>query len=382
MGNDVIGPAIVGKDPRDVKALDDLMNKLDGTPNKAKLGANAILGVSMAACRAGAAADGVPLYRFLNKLAGSPEMVMPVPCFNCINGGVHGGNYLPFQEFFLIPIGASNFKEAMQMDSETYHTLKGLIKAKYGLDSTAVGDEGGFAPKIDDPEDALKLLVGAIESAGYQGKIVIGSDPAASETYDKKAGKYNLDFKKPAREQNPKNLKTGAQLVDWWVGLADKYPVYLLEDPCDENDFDSHAALTAKIGDKVEIVGDDLYCTNPSIVAKGIAKKATNAMLLKVNQIGSISEAIAAYRLCVDNGWGVFCSHRSGETEDHFLADLTVALGTGHLKTGAPCRSERLCKYNQLLRIEEELKATYAGKDLRKSGRFSAPAPGAKWART
>merc|ERR1712176_746324 len=262
-------------------------------------GANAILGVSMAACRAGAAADGVPLYRFLNKLAGSPEMVMPVPCFNCINGGVHGGNYLPFQEFFLIPIGASNFKEAMQMGSETYHTLKGLIKA----------------------EDALKLLVGAIESAGYQGKIVIGSDPAASETYDKKAGKYNLDFKKPAGEQNPKNLKTGAQLVDWWVGLAEKYPIYLLEDPCDENDFDSHAALTAKIGDKVEIVGDDLYCTNPSIVAKGIAQKATNAMLLKVNQIGSISEAIAAYRLCVDNGWGVFCSHRSGETEDHFLAD-------------------------------------------------------------
>jgi enolase len=379
---EIIGPAIVGKDSRDVKALDELMKSLDGTPNKAKLGANAILGVSMAACRAGAAADGVPLYQFLNKLAGSPEMVMPVPCFNCINGGIHGGNYLAFQEFFLIPIGASNFKEAMQMGSETYHVLKGLIKDKYGLDSTAVGDEGGFAPKIDDPEDALKLLVGAIESAGYKGKIVIGSDPAASETFDKKSGKYNLDFKKPAAEQDPKNLKTGAELVDWWVGLAQKYPVYLLEDPCDENDFDSHAALTAKIGEKVEIVGDDLYCTNPSIVAKGIAKKATNAMLLKVNQIGSISEAIAAYRLCVDNGWGVFCSHRSGETEDHFLADLTVALGTGHLKTGAPCRSERLCKYNQLLRIEEELQAPYAGKDFRKSGRFPAQPPAAKRART
>jgi len=369
---EVIGPAITGKDCRDIKALDELMMSLDGTANKAKLGANAILGVSMAACRAGAAADGLPLYRFLNKLAGSPEMVMPVPCFNCINGGVHGGNYLPFQEFFLIPIGASDFKEAMQMGSETYHTLKGLIKAQYGLDSTAVGDEGGFAPKIDDPEDALKLLVAAIEQAGYSGKMVIGSDPAASETFDKASGKYNLDFKKPAGEQDPKNLKTGAELVDWWVDLASRYPVYLLEDPCDENDFDSHAALTAKIGDKVEIVGDDLYCTNPGIVAKGMEKKATNAMLLKVNQIGSISEAIAAYRLCVDNGWGVFCSHRSGETEDDFLADLTVALGTGHLKTGAPCRSERLCKYNQLLRIEEELQAPYAGKDFRRSGRFPA----------
>jgi len=367
---EVIGPKIIGKDSRDIKALDALMCQLDGTPNKAKLGANAILGVSMAACRAGAAADGVPLYQFLNKLAGSPAMVMPVPCFNCINGGVHGGNYLPFQEFFLIPIGAPNFKEAMRYGSETYHTMKGIIKEKYGLDSTAVGDEGGFAPKIESPEDALKLLVEAIDKAGYAGKIVIGSDPAASETFDKKAGKYNLDFKKPAAEQDPKNLKTGAELVDWWVDLAGRYPVYLLEDPCDENDFDSHAALTAKLGEKVEIVGDDLYCTNPTIVQKGIDKKATNAMLLKVNQIGSISEAIAAYQLCVDNNWGVFCSHRSGETEDSFLADLTVALGTGHLKTGAPCRSERNCKYNQLLRIEEELKCAYAGKDFRKSGRF------------
>jgi len=297
-------------------------------------------------------------------------MVMPVPCFNAINGGVHAGNYLPFQEFFLIPLGAENFKEAMRMGSETYHTLKGLIKAQYGIDSTAVGDEGGFAPKISDPEDALKLLVAAIDKAGYSGKIMVGSDPAASETFDKASGKYNLDFKKPASEQDSKNKKTGADLVAWWVDLASKYPVKLLEDPCDENDFESHASLTASIGDKVEIVGDDLYCTNPKIVAKGVELKATNAMLLKVNQIGSISEAIAAYRLCVDNSWGVFCSHRSGETEDHFLADLTVALGTGHLKTGAPCRSERNCKYNQLLRIEEALKAPYAGEDFRKSGRF------------
>eukprot|EP00403_Amphidinium_massartii_P011570 CAMPEP_0178411084 /NCGR_PEP_ID=MMETSP0689_2-20121128/21314_1 /TAXON_ID=160604 /ORGANISM="Amphidinium massartii, Strain CS-259" /LENGTH=437 /DNA_ID=CAMNT_0020032283 /DNA_START=96 /DNA_END=1409 /DNA_ORIENTATION=- len=367
---DVIGPKIVGKDPRNIKELDDLMNELDGTDNKGKLGANAILGVSMACCRAGASAAGEPLYVFLNKLAGSPKMVMPVPCFNCINGGVHAGNYLPFQEFFLIPVGATSFKEAMQMGSETYHTLKGIIKSQYGIDSTAVGDEGGFAPKISDPEDAIKLLMAAIDKAGYPGKIIIGSDPAASETYSKELGKYNLDFKKPEAEMDPAAIKTGEQLVDWWVEMVGKYPLGLLEDPCDENDFDSHAKLTAKVGDKVEIVGDDLYCTNPKIVQKGVEKKATNAMLLKVNQIGSISEAIAAYKLCVANEWGVFCSHRSGETEDTFLADLTVALGAGHLKTGAPCRSERLAKYNQLIRIEEKLKAPYAGADFRKSGRF------------
>jgi len=367
----VIGPAILGKDTRNVKELDDLMIALDGTPNKGKLGANAILGVSMAACRAGAAANKEPLYVFLNKMAGSPKMVMPVPCFNVINGGVHAGNYLPFQEFFLIPVGASNFKEALMMGSETYHTLKAQIKETYGLDSTAVGDEGGFAPKISDPEDALKLIVAAIDKAGYTGKIKVGSDPAASEVFDKASGMYNLDFKKPEAEQSPeKGRKTGKDLVSWWIDLASRYPVALLEDPFDENDFDSHASLTAQIGDKVEIVGDDLYCTNPKIVAKGVEKKATNAMLLKVNQIGSVSEAIAAYQLCVKNEWGVFCSHRSGETEDHFLADLTVALGTGHLKTGAPCRSERLCKYNQLLRIEESLGAPYAGTDFRKSGRF------------
>jgi enolase len=367
---EVIGPAIIGRNVTDIEGLDKVMIDLDGTPNKSKLGANAILGVSMAACRAAAASNDEPLYCFLNRLAGSPKMVMPVPCFNAINGGVHAGNYLPFQEFFLIPTGAKTFKEAMQMGSETYHTLKGLIKTQYGIDSTAVGDEGGFAPKISDPEDALKLLVAAIEKAGYSGKIVVGSDPAASETFEKETGKYNLDFKKPKTEQHESNQKTGADLVQWWVDLASKYPLVLLEDPFDENDFESHAAITAKIGDKIEIVGDDLYCTNPKIVQKGMDLKATNAMLLKVNQIGSISEAIAAFKLCVKNNWGVFCSHRSGETEDSFLADLTVALGTGHLKTGAPCRSERLCKYNQLLRIEEETGCPYAGADFRKSGRF------------
>lgn len=212
----IIAPALIGKSVCDIKALDDCMIALDGTANKAKLGANAILGVSMAACRAAAAAKGVPLYLFLNSLAGSPKMVMPVPCFNCINGGVHAGNYLPFQEFFLIPTGAKNFREALQMGSETYHTLKALIKKTYGIDSTAVGDEGGFAPHISDPEDALKLLVQAIEQTGYTGRILIGSDPAASETYDKAKSVYNLDFKKPKAEQATSALKTGDELVAYW----------------------------------------------------------------------------------------------------------------------------------------------------------------------
>jgi len=368
----VLGPRLLGKDASDVAALDRLMLEIDGTPNKANVGANAILGVSMAACRAGAAAAGVPLYVFLNRLAGSPSMVMPVPCFNCINGGVHAGNYLPFQEFFLIPVGATSFREAMRMGSETYHTLKALIKKTYGIDSTAVGDEGGFAPKLESPEDALKLLVQAIEQAGYTGRIVIGSDPAASETYDKETGMYNLDFKKPAAEMSAANLKTGDELVAYWAEMAKRYPIALLEDPFDEADFTSHAKLTAQLGESIEVVGDDLYCTNPAIVAKGMQLNATNAMLLKVNQIGTISEAIEAYKMCVNNGWGVFVSHRSGETEDPFIADLTVAFGTGHLKTGAPCRSERLAKYNQLLRIEEELggDAVYAGPRFRESGRF------------
>ena len=367
---DIIGPAVKGMSVEDIRALDKKMIELDGTPNKSKLGANAILSVSMAACRAAAAHQKIPLYQFLNKLAGSPTMVMPVPCFNVINGGVHAGNFLAPQEFFLIPTGAPTFREAVRYGAETYHILKGLIKERYGLDSTAVGDEGGFAPNINDPEEALKLLVQAIEKAGHTGKIKIGSDPAASEFYDKASDKYNLDFKKPKDQQDPARCLNRQQLVEFWSEMSKKYPVTLLEDPFDENDFEGHAQLTAAIGNDVEIVGDDLYCTNPKIVAKGLEHKSTNAMLLKVNQIGSISEAIDAFELCRKNEWGVFVSHRSGETEDTFIADLTVALGTGHLKTGAPCRSERLAKYNQLLRIEEEVGGVYAGEGFRKSGRF------------
>lgn len=359
----VIAPALIGKDPSDQAAIDKVMLDLDGTKNKSKLGANAILGVSMACCRAGAAQKGVPLYKHINEIAGGPKMVMPVPCFNVINGGVHAGNILAFQEFFLIPLGASSFVDAMKMGSETYHTLKGIIKDKYGLDSTAVGDEGGFAPAVQDPEEALKLLMGAIEKAGHAGKITIGSDPASSEFWKGAEGVYDLDFKNP--HPKPENKRSRDDMVESYKKWCELYPISLLEDPFAEEDFEGHAKLTAAVGDKVEIVGDDLYCTNVSRVQIGVDQKATNAMLLKLNQIGSVTESIAAWRLCVDQGWGVFVSHRSGETEDTFIADLTVGLGTGHLKTGAPCRSERLAKYNQLLRIEEESGLTYCGANFR-----------------
>uniref|UniRef100_A0A7S1WMD7 phosphopyruvate hydratase n=1 Tax=Alexandrium catenella TaxID=2925 RepID=A0A7S1WMD7_ALECA len=355
----IIAPALTGKDPTEQAAIDNAMLALDGTDNKSKLGANAILGVSMACCRAGAAQKGLPLYKYINEIAGSPKMTMPVPCFNVINGGVHAGNYLAFQEFFLIPVGATSFADAMQLGSETYHTLKGIIKKKYGLDSTAVGDEGGFAPAVQDPEESLKLLMEAIEQAGHAGKIVIGSDPASSEFWKGEEGVYDLDFKNPSPK--PENKFTREAMVEKYKQYIATYPIVLLEDPFAEEDFEGHAQLTAAVGDKVEIVGDDLYCTNVKRVQMGLDKSATNSMLLKVNQIGSVTESIAAWKLCVDNQWGVFVSHRSGETEDTFIADLTVGLGTGHLKTGAPCRSERLAKYNQLLRIEEESGLGYCG---------------------
>merc|ERR1712088_630770 len=277
-----------------------MMLKIDGTENKNNLGANAILGVSMAVCKAGAAHKGVPLYRHIADLAGVKEVMMPVPALNIINGGSHAGNKLAMQEFMILPTGASTFSEAMKMGSEVYHHLKLLIKAKYGLDATAVGDEGGFAPNFQNNAEAIELCEDAIEKAGYTGKIKIGMDVAASEFF--KDGK------------------------------------------------------------------DDLTVTNPKRIQTAVEKKSCNALLLKVNQIGSVSESIAAHNLAKANGWGTMVSHRSGETEDCFIADLVVGLGTGQIKTGAPCRSERLAKYNQLLRIEEELGSTakYAGENFRK----------------
>ncbi|CDS14531.1 Putative Enolase [Lichtheimia ramosa] len=364
--NKKIGPALIeAKIPVvDQKAVDEFMIKLDGTKNKSNLGANAILGVSLAVAKAGAGEKGVPLYVHLADLAGSKKpFVLPVPAFNVINGGSHAGNKLAMQEFMILPTGAKSFSEAMKMGSEVYHTLKGVIKAKYGQDATNVGDEGGFAPNIQDNKEGLELLVTAIEKAGYTGKIKIGMDCAASEFY--KDGKYDLDFKNP--QSDPATYLTGEQLAELYKSFSEKYPIVSIEDAFDQDDWDNWAHLENT--SDYQLVGDDLLVTNPERIATAIEKKACNALLLKVNQIGSLTESIQAAKDSQAAGWGVMVSHRSGETEDTTIADLVVGLRTGQIKTGAPCRSERLAKYNQLLRIEEELgdNAIYAGENFRKA---------------
>ncbi|KAA8496109.1 Bifunctional enolase 2/transcriptional activator [Porphyridium purpureum] len=360
-----IGPAITGMDPADQKAVDAKMIELDGTPGgfKKRLGANAILGVSMAVCRAGAAAKKVPLYVHINELAGGHKMILPTPSFNVINGGSHAGNKLAMQEFMIMPTGATSFKEGMKMGAEVYQHLKSVIKKKYGIDATGVGDEGGFAPNIQDNEEGLKLLMDAIKIAGYEGKISIGMDVAASEFWKEDKQKYDLDFKNPNSDGS--FYKTEDEMIDMYKGFIENYPVISIEDPFDQDDWTGYAKMTAATD--CQIVGDDLLVTNPDRIKMAFEKKACTALLLKVNQIGSISEAIEAHNMCRENKWGVMVSHRSGETEDSFIADLVVGLGTGSIKTGAPCRSERLAKYNQLLRIEEQLgdKAVYAGANIR-----------------
>lgn len=362
--NTRIAPKIIGMDPTKQEQIDKVMLELDGTENKSNLGANAILGVSMAVCRAGAAHKEVPLYKHIAELAGVKEFVMPVPSFNVINGGSHAGNKLAMQEFMILPVGASNFREAMRMGSEVYHNLKKVIKAKYGQDAVNVGDEGGFAPNIQDNKEGLELLKEAIGNAGYTGKVKIGMDVAASEFY--KDGIYDLDFKNP--KNKGKMHKSGDQLIEIYKDFVDNYDMVSIEDPFDQDDWDTYAKLTSAIGEKIQIVGDDLLVTNPKRIEKGIAERSVNALLLKVNQIGSVTESIQACKMSQAAGWGVMVSHRSGETEDTFIADLVVGLKTGEIKTGAPCRSERLAKYNQLLRIEEELgdKCRYAGENFRR----------------
>ncbi|KAK2556406.1 Alpha-enolase [Acropora cervicornis] len=362
--NKVIGPALIGKNIDVTKQadVDKIMLDLDGTENKSKLGANAILGVSLAVCKAGAAHKGVPLYRHIADLAGNSNVILPVPAFNVINGGSHAGNKLAMQEFMLLPTGASSFKEAMQMGAEVYQNLKKVVKSRYGIDATNVGDEGGFAPNIQDNKEGLELLKVAIENAGYTGKIKIGMDVAASEFY--KDGKYDLDFKNP--QSDPAKWITGDQLSEMYQEFIAGYPVVSIEDAFDQDHWDAWSALTQKV--EIQIVGDDLTVTNPKRIKVAVEKKACNCLLLKVNQIGSVSESIEACKLAQSNGWGVMVSHRSGETEDTFIADLVVGLCTGQIKTGAPCRSERLAKYNQLVRIEEELGAgaKYAGEKFRR----------------
>ncbi|CAL5323058.1 unnamed protein product [Camellia sinensis] len=349
--NSIIGPALIGKDPTEQTKIDNFMvQELDGTVNewgwcKQKLGANAILAVSLAVCKAGAMVNKIPLYKHIANLAGNKSLVLPVPAFNVINGGSHAGNKLAMQEFMILPVGASSFTEAMKMGVEVYHHLKAVIKKKYGQDATNVGDEGGFAPNIQENKEGLELLKTAIAKAGYTGKVVIGMDVAASEFYDGKDKTYDLNFKE---ENNDGSQKiSGDSLKNVYKSFVAEYPIVSIEDPFDQDDWEHYAKLTSEIGEQVQIVGDDLLVTNPKRVEKAIKEKDCNALLLKVNQIGSVTESIEAVKMSKRAGWGIMASHRSGETEDTFIADLSVGLATGQIKTGAPCRSERLAKYNQ-----------------------------------
>jgi enolase len=349
--NTKIAPALIGKDVTDQKAIDKIMLDLDGTKDKKSLGANAILGVSMSVCRAGAAVAGLPLYKYIAQLAGNNNLRLPVPCLNVINGGKHAGNALAPQEYMVAPSGATTFKEAIRMGSEIYGHLKLILKKKYGLDSTNVGDEGGFAPPVQDAKEPLDLLTQAIAAAGYTGKATICMDCAASEFYKEKENKYDLAFKSATP-----NLIEGPALVQKYVDWANEYPIVSIEDPFDQDDFESWTALTTQLKPKgIQVVGDDLTVTNTERIKMAIEKGACSSLLLKVNQIGSVTEAVESAKMAHSAGWTVMVSHRSGETEDTFIADLVVGLGTGQIKSGAPCRSERTCKYNQLLRIEEEL---------------------------
>jgi len=361
--NDILGPAVKGMDVTDQQSIDDAMITLDGTPNKANMGANAILGVSLAVSKAGAAAKKVPLYKHFADLAGNDlsEFTMPVPCFNVINGGSHAGNKLAFQEYFVIPTGAKSFAEAMQIGCEVYHTLGKIIKAKFGGDATLIGDEGGFAPPCDNRE-GCELIMEAISKAGYDGKCTIGLDVAASEFKVKDEDGYDLDFKYDG------NVISGEELGNLYQSLAADFPIVTIEDPFDEDDWTNWSKFTEKNAEKFQVVGDDLTVTNIEKIERAIDENSCTCLLLKVNQIGSVSESIAAVKKAKQAGWGVMTSHRSGETEDTYIADLAVGLCTGQIKTGAPCRSERLAKYNQLLRIEEELGAentVFAGKEFR-----------------
>ena len=337
----ILGPALAGMNAARQTDIDARMIEADGTPNKAKLGANAILGVSMAVARAAAQSLGLPLYRYLG---GPAARRLPVPMMNVINGGKHADNKLDFQEFMIVPHGAPDFREALRYGVETFKALKKILE-KRGL-TTAVGDEGGFAPALASNEEACELIVQAIETAGFKpGKdVAIALDPAASSFF--KDGKYHL-----ATGETP-DRDVLCALYRRWV---DAYPILSIEDGFDESDWDGYIRQTAEIGDRIQIVGDDNYVTNPKFIAEGIKRKATNAVLIKLNQIGTVTETVRAIELARQAGWNCVVSHRSGETEDAFIADFAVAMGTGQIKTGSLCRSERVAKYNRLLSIEKEL---------------------------
>jgi enolase len=345
--NGEIAGLLRGRDASDQEGLDRALIELDGTPNKGRLGANAILGASLAAAKASAADEGVSLFRYL----GGDNSTLPVPMMNVINGGAHASNSIDLQEFMVVPVGAETFSEALQLGAEVYHALKQVLTER-GL-STLVGDEGGFAPDLESSEAAIDLILEAAERAGHRDRVAIALDPATSEVF--KDGVYRFE----GRE------KTSAELPEFWAELVDRYPIVSIEDGAAEDDWESWEAQTKLLGDRVQLVGDDLFVTNPVRLQQGIDRGTANSILVKVNQIGTLTETIEAVQLAQANGYSAVMSHRSGETEDATIADLAVALGTGQIKTGAPARSDRVAKYNQLLRIEEELgaRAVYPGWD-------------------
>ena len=351
--NDIIAEALIGLDPIRQVEIDKMLIRLDGTPNKGNLGANAILGVSMAVAKAAAASVDVPLYMYLG---GINAKELPVPMMNILNGGAHADNNVDIQEFMAMPVGAPSFSEALRMNTEIYHNLKAVLKER-GL-STAIGDEGGFAPNLSSNEEAIEVIVAAIEKAGYKPgeEVAIALDIAASEIY--KNGKYNL--------AGEGVVKTSAQMVDYYAALCEKYPIVSIEDGLDEDDWKGWALLTKKLGGKVQLVGDDLFVTNSERLSRGITEGVANSILIKVNQIGTLTETFSTIEMAKRAGYTCVISHRSGETEDTTLAEIAVAVNAGQIKTGAPARTDRVAKYNQLLRIEEDLAsaAEYNGKKV------------------
>jgi len=341
--NDIIGPAILGLDATEQRVIDKMMIELDGTPNKAKLGANAILGVSLAVARAAADSVYLPLYRYIG---GSNACRMPMPMMNILNGGLHAANNVDLQEFMIVPIGGKTFKEALRIGAEVFHSLAGVLKEK-GF-STSVGDEGGFAPNLESNEQAVEMILAGIERAGYKpGKdVALALDPASSSFFEK--GRY-VFFK------SDHSKKSSSEMIDFYEDWVRRFPILSIEDGLAESDWKNWKLMTQRLGDRIQIVGDDLFVTNTTRIAKGIKEGSANAVLIKLNQIGTLTETLEAIEMAHRAGWRAVISHRSGETEDTFIADLAVATGTGQIKTGSLCRSERICKYNQLLRIEEEL---------------------------
>jgi enolase len=339
--NGELAEAVRGLEASDQEGVDRVLVEVDGSPNKGRLGANALLGVSLAVAQAAAADAGEPLFRYLG---GADAATLPVPMMNVINGGAHATNSIDLQEFMVVPVGAESFADGLRIGAEVYHALKKLLDER-GL-ATGVGDEGGFAPDLESSEQAIEAILEAAERAGHRERVAIALDPATSEVYDD--GRYRFEGRDLA----------SAELPEFWRGIVDSYPVVSIEDGCAEDDWDAWRALTEQVGDRVQLVGDDLFVTNPQRLQQGIERGVGNSILVKVNQIGTLTETIEAVQLAQANGYTAVMSHRSGETEDATIADLAVALGTGQIKTGAPARSDRVAKYNQLLRIEEQLGAS------------------------